>query len=375
MNGSTKDNYTCTEFADAYKDPTNNTWVVVFFAVVYVLIFILGGGGNAVIVYATMKHRSLQTVQNIFILNLGVSDVILCLTSLPITPVTNIYKQWYFGSLMCHIFPSIQAVGVFIGTFSLAAIAVERYFKLVAAPAHSLGRRRAFLITSIMWLVSISMTIPYAYHMRLTLYDGICGQFCSERWPSAFSRRIYTLVVLVVQFVIPFIVMAVCYWAVFASLKERAQSRLQSIAERSNLLDFLVATANGAANDQRKHLVAQRKRVQQQKRRVTVILVSMVVIFAATWLPHNIVSLVMEYNENLSLFHLADRTDLSYLVNLFTHSIAMTNSIANPVLYAFLNPEFRDLMVSSICWKAIRNAPTLSTSYSAVPQTDKTDRV
>uniref|UniRef100_A0A914VRH2 Uncharacterized protein n=1 Tax=Plectus sambesii TaxID=2011161 RepID=A0A914VRH2_9BILA len=34
---------------------------------------------------------------------------------------------------------------------------------------------------------------------------------------------------------------------------------------------------------------------------------------------------VMEYNENLSLFHLADRTDLSYLVNLFTHRYAQLN--------------------------------------------------
>ncbi len=53
----------------------------------------------------------------------------------------------------------------------------------------------------------------------------------------------------------------------------------------------------------------------------------------------------------------------------------MVNSIANPVLYAFLNPEFRELMVSSVCWSVIRNAPPFSTSYSAVPQTDKTDKV
>ncbi len=220
---------------------------------------------------------------------------------------------------MCHILPLIQAVGVFIGTFSLAAIAVERYFKLVVAPAQSLGRRRAFLVTAIMWFVSIAMTVPYAYHMRYGTYANTCGMYCSEWWPTAKSRRIYTIAVLMVQFVIPFTVMGICYWAVFASLKERAQSRLQSIAERSHMLDFLLATANGAANDQRKHLMLQRRRVQQQKRRVTLILVSMVLIFFVTQLPHNIVSLIMEFNDGLSLFELEDKTDISYLVNLFTH--------------------------------------------------------
>ena len=47
-------------------------------------------------------------MQNLFILNLAVSDVIVCLLSLPITPVTNIYKNWYFGFMMCRMIPCVQ---------------------------------------------------------------------------------------------------------------------------------------------------------------------------------------------------------------------------------------------------------------------------
>lgn len=43
-----------------------------------------------------------------FILNLAASDVMMCLLSLPITPVTNIYKNWYFGNALCHLIPCVQ---------------------------------------------------------------------------------------------------------------------------------------------------------------------------------------------------------------------------------------------------------------------------
>lgn len=51
-------------------------------------------------------------------------------------------------------------------------------------------------------------------------------------------------------------------------------------------------------------------------RRNTILLVSMVVVFAVSWLPHNIVSLLMEFDENI--FE-RDGESIIYLINLFTH--------------------------------------------------------
>lgn len=65
---------------------------------------------------------------------------------------------------------------------------------------------------------------------------GVCGEFCTEKWPNASSRRAYTMVVLVAQFVIPFIVMAFCYAVIFARLRTRARLRLQRINERCSFV-------------------------------------------------------------------------------------------------------------------------------------------
>ncbi|RCN29625.1 hypothetical protein ANCCAN_24615 [Ancylostoma caninum] len=84
----------CRSYAEKFPDPSNHPVTVALFAVLYSFVFVISLAGNLGVIYATVRHRSLQTVQNIFIVNLAVSDVILCMLSIPLTPVTHIAKQW-----------------------------------------------------------------------------------------------------------------------------------------------------------------------------------------------------------------------------------------------------------------------------------------
>ncbi|RCN52512.1 hypothetical protein ANCCAN_01210 [Ancylostoma caninum] len=102
-----------------------------------------------------------------FILNLAASDVMMCLLSLPITPVTNIYKNWYFGNALCHLIPCVQGVSIFICTFSLGAIAVDRYILVVRPHTKPLSRRGAVIATLILWTLSFTVTLPYAFNMEM----------------------------------------------------------------------------------------------------------------------------------------------------------------------------------------------------------------
>jgi hypothetical protein len=118
--------FPCIVYAQKWPDPSISVFVVVPFASLYLAVFVLGVVGNLALIHVTLQHRALQTVQNMFILNLAASDIIVCLLSLPITPVTNIYKNWFFGTVLCRLIPWVQGISVFICTFSLAAIAIDR---------------------------------------------------------------------------------------------------------------------------------------------------------------------------------------------------------------------------------------------------------
>ncbi|KHN84095.1 Neuropeptide Y receptor type 1 [Toxocara canis] len=357
-------NNECDIYSQLYPDPASSPMAIVSFAILYSLIFLMGIIGNSLLIFVTLRHRTLQTVQNIFILNLAASDIIMCLLSVPVTPVTNIYKNWFFGAILCRLIPCVQGVSVFISTFSLGAIAFDRYLLVVRPHAQPLSRRGAVIVTAALWTLSIVVTIPYALFMTIELYPGVCGEFCTEHWPNDSSRRAYTMVVLVSQFVIPFIVMAFCYASIFARFRVRARRRLQRLSQRCSIVldqttvqSHLNANGFDIASTRGSDICAIQENVRQrllkQTRRTTVILVSMVLIFGCTWLPHNLISLVIEYDGTDRFFHIfgSEQTNLSYLINLFTHSMAMTNNVANPILYAWLNPTFHELVMQTCCNK------------------------
>uniref|UniRef100_A0AC34R5X5 G-protein coupled receptors family 1 profile domain-containing protein n=1 Tax=Panagrolaimus sp. JU765 TaxID=591449 RepID=A0AC34R5X5_9BILA len=208
--------------------------------------------------------------------------------------------------------------------------------------------------------------------MKIIRYEkeNICGNFCTEKWPTEKSKRIYTFIVLFVQAFIPFSIMAVSYHQIFAFLRQRAHNRLTSIAQQANMLYLLAATAGGETSQHKEqlgHLIDQKNRLIRQKRRVTLILCLMVVLFGLTSLPHNIVSVITEFDNEYEIFILEDGTDITYLASLFSHFVAMTSCVINPILYGMLNPEFRDVIVKNLKWapRFVSNIPTQISAIGA----------
>lgn len=108
MNVSDDGEGKCFDYSEGNPDPTNSQLAIVTFGIVYLHIFVLGLVGNLSIVLLTLRYRHLRTVQNIFILNLAIADVIVCLLSVPLTPITSINKVWLFGLPLCHLLPMVQ---------------------------------------------------------------------------------------------------------------------------------------------------------------------------------------------------------------------------------------------------------------------------
>ncbi|CEF68501.1 Prolactin-releasing peptide receptor [Strongyloides ratti] len=348
----------CIGYSEMYPDPSNHLLAIIIIAIYYTIIFILGLIGNLYIIILTLKHKSLQSVQNIFILNLAISDIFLCLMSIPITPFVNIYKEWIFGSPACRISGSIQGIGIFISTYSLCAIAIDRYYRLVESPKTSLTKIQAIFATLTIWIISFIITFPYIYNMKLVTYNNICGYFCTEDWDNDKHRQIYTIILFFVQGIIPFCIITLCYQQIFAKLHKRANFKILSISQQVNLLSVLTNTVcNDVSLDKIKinKLIEKKKRIEIQKKKITIILILMVMIFACASLPLNIVSIITELDSS-GLFILNNGTDITYITNICAHGIAMIICITNPILYALLNPEFRILVMKSLnCYISLFN--------------------
>ncbi|TWW82300.1 Melanopsin-A Mammalian-like melanopsin [Takifugu flavidus] len=65
--------------------------------VVILVVGITGMVGNVLVIYAFCRSRSLRTPSNIFIINLAITDLLMCFTQTPTFFLTSMHKRWIFG--------------------------------------------------------------------------------------------------------------------------------------------------------------------------------------------------------------------------------------------------------------------------------------
>jgi len=145
------------------------TWLRVVLISLYVVIFALGVAGNSLVVYIVAARRAMQSITNIFIANLAVSDVIMCLLAVPFTPISGLLQSWPFGEALCHVVPMTMGVSVHVSTLTSTAIAVDRYFVIVHPFRPRMKSAVCLVLIGAIWLISISISLPLAIYQEVSL--------------------------------------------------------------------------------------------------------------------------------------------------------------------------------------------------------------
>lgn len=127
----------------------------------YAAMFAFGLLSNTFVIVAVIKYKNLLTnFQNFFIGNLAVGDLLICLLSVPITAYVDFFKEWPLSVAACRIIPFIQGVCILVSSFTLAAIAIDRYFQILRR--ERIDQRTTMTIVLLIWAVSCIICIPLA---------------------------------------------------------------------------------------------------------------------------------------------------------------------------------------------------------------------
>lgn len=94
---------------------------------VFLIVIILGFFGNILVICTVIINKHMRTSNNLFILNLAISDLTLCIFSIPFNVYKVLRHTWIFGEFLCKFAPFFQATNVFVSTMSITAIALDRY--------------------------------------------------------------------------------------------------------------------------------------------------------------------------------------------------------------------------------------------------------
>ena len=276
----------------------------------YIIVISFGALGNIMVVLTVIKAKKMWNATNIFIANLAVADIFVCVFDLPLSAYYQITGQWIFGATLCRIIPMVFAMVVYSSTLTLTMIAIDRYILVVHPLKTKMTLKAAFIFIFLIAIISSAVALPIAVYGHYQIYDdrtlNVYRQLCFELWPTITHRRVYTILTLLFQYFIPLVVIGVLYVRIF--LKIRIRMRTKRCSRRTKTTKMLVAV---------------------------------VTVFAITWTPYHIHSILSEYGINpFGIYY--------KFVDSLLRVIAMSSSCLNPFLYGWLNENYKNAFLSIV---------------------------
>uniref|UniRef100_A0A3B5LXA1 G-protein coupled receptors family 1 profile domain-containing protein n=1 Tax=Xiphophorus couchianus TaxID=32473 RepID=A0A3B5LXA1_9TELE len=304
-----------------HMSPVLTTCLVVWYSVTMVL----GLVGNIGLICIITHRREKVNVTSIFICNLSFSDILVCMFCLPFTVIYTLMDHWVFGSLMCRLVPFIQCVSVTVSVLSLVFIALERHQLIINPSGWKPSIPQAYMAVIFIWILASFTSTPFLFvsatyknsSVPLNLYRSLFSyvptsphmEACVEHWPSHEHRVAYTTWLLLFQYCGPLLLVLLCYVRVFVRLRHR-----------KDMLDRARTSENQRMTN---------------SRRINIMLVALITAFALCWLPLTIFNVLSDWNlEALPVCH-------HNLLFSLCHLLAMSSTCINPIIYGFLNSNFR----------------------------------
>lgn len=281
--------------------------IVEFAKILYGLVGAVGLCGNTLVIYVVLRFSKMQTVTNMYILNLALADEMF-LSGLPFLLTTMIYGSWPFGGAMCKIYMTTTSINQFTSSLLLTVMSADRYIA-VCHPIQSPRFRTAAiakLVCLTAWTVSAILMVPiYMYASILKTGPYIS---CNIYWPESEhmnGEMAFTLYAFTLGFAVPLLLILVFYFLVICRLRR-------------------VGPKNKSKEKKRTH------------RKVTYLVLTVVTVYVICWLPYWCAQMWLTFMPADS-----GQNTFSFTMMLTTGCLSYANSAVNPVLYAFLSDNFK----------------------------------
>ncbi|XP_020792847.1 opioid receptor, delta 1b [Boleophthalmus pectinirostris] len=311
----TPDNATLSQDLLPFSSNTNETTAVatdrssfilaVCITALYSAICVVGLLGNVLVMYGVVRYTKMKTATNIYIFNLALADT-LATSTLPFQSAKYLMGTWPFGELLCKVVIAIDYYNMFTSIFTLTMMSVDRYVA-VCHPVKALDFRtpaKAKIINVCIWILSSAVGVPVTIMAVTTVNNGNIKCTLQFPDPDKYWDTVTKICVFIFAFVMPVLVITVCYGLMIL--------RLKSV-----------------------RLLSGSKEKDRNLRRITRMVLVVVAAFVICWTPIHIfiiVDTIVPFNRS----NLLEMASWHLCI-----ALGYTNSSLNPVLYAFLDENFK----------------------------------
>ncbi|XP_018011130.1 neuropeptide F receptor-like, partial [Hyalella azteca] len=195
-------------------------------------------------------------------------------------------------------------------------VSAKNFTVILHPTRRALGTSGALLTLPGIWACALLLAMPQFLFRTLQHHDiGLPGldavNFCFEEWPVDHGRGYYSVFVMLVQFFVPLLTVTISYARIVHKLKFR-------------MTKTVVRNGNKTRKD------------ETRNRKTNILLISIAIIFCLSWLPLNMYNIIADFSNPFG-----DDTDAMLMVYAICHLLGMSSACSNPVLYGWLNDNFR----------------------------------
>ena len=286
-------------------------WQLKLTAYFIVFGFSLVGNTLVIAVHAIVKNNNInnrmKAASNYFLVNMAVADLMVTVFNLPVEVTTVVLGRptWLVsGICRCYLFCWFHAVNVSTG--SLSVIAVDRFLLVFYPYKRIITPRAAKVIIVSIWLAASVLTLPLFAVYQINIENEV--KICYPKFNDSLSTQVYLIVNFVAFVATPLAIMTILYPAL--SVKLWLKKPVVNQMSQSHHRD------------------------EKMNRKVTAMLIMIVLTFALCWLPYWI-----------SAFYCyaikSELVCLGYRLHFVTKFLGFSNSAFNPCIYFSFSESFR----------------------------------
>ncbi|XP_003705682.2 corazonin receptor [Megachile rotundata] len=306
-------NVTCLEHAPQL---TNATFLkVIVLAVMAFLSFV----ANVATIWSIARNRRRQhswSAIYTLILHLAVADLLVTVFCIGGEAMWSYSVQWIWGNLACKMFKFLQVFSLYLSTFVLVLIGVDR-FVAVRYPMKGLNTaHRCIRLVAVAWILSFVLATP-----QIIIFHVARGPFIEEFtqcvthgfYTETWQEQLYVSLSLFFMFLLPLAILITTYVSTIITIS-RSERMFKLELTNNNMYHM-----NGNININRRKLM---HRAKVKSLRISVVIVAAFVLW---WTPY--------YTMMIILMFLNPDKRLSEELQSGIFFFGMSNSLVNPLIY------------------------------------------
>uniref|UniRef100_H2YHE8 G-protein coupled receptors family 1 profile domain-containing protein n=1 Tax=Ciona savignyi TaxID=51511 RepID=H2YHE8_CIOSA len=195
---------------------------VIAISIMAVILMVVTVTGNFLVIASYRSNRNLRTINNMFLVSLACSDLVIGVVSMTLYPIYMISRKWMLGPILCDIWLCIDYTLSMASVANLMLICLDRYFSVTRPFTYRDSRTRyktrVFILMA--WVFSMLLWSPAIVIWPIVRGRTVPDDQCQIQF---FEDATITLVTAILAFYLPVLVMTVLYALIYRETRKCSQ--------------------------------------------------------------------------------------------------------------------------------------------------------